>query len=526
MRTLRTTLCGTLWLIASLASAETEQTSVFGSDGAQFDNFGDCVDIDGALMVVGAPFQDPGGVDAQGAVYVFESDGIGGWNEIKKIVAPDGVAFDQLGTDVAISGDTIAAGATGVDGPSGFSEGAAYIFRRDEGGVNNWGMVRKVVASTVVDAIADYGAAVDLQGDTLVVGARTAYSSANGGAFIYGKDVGGTDNWGIVQDLVDDVFDSNASFGVDVAVDGDVLVVGAENLDEVQGTFNNEGGIYIFTRSGGTWTQSAKLFASDSEDNARYGSAVAISGDVIVVGASGTDGPGFSAGTVYVIEKTGPGDGDWAETEVLFADVRNSSDSFGRHVSVLGDTLVVGASGVDNMGKGFRFDRSGNDWSLTTTYTASDGISGDNLGVGSAMAPGVIALGAPLTDEGGVYLYPFAAVGPTGPGSIPSVSLTVDKAAVAGNLTLSWGASCGADARDYGIYEGQLGNWYSHQSITCTDSGADLTEEIVPLIGDRYFLVVPLGDTDEGGYGTDSGGAERPVGMPACAVSRQSAVCP
>ncbi len=93
-------------------------------------------------------------------------------------------------------------------------------------------------------------------------------------------------------------------------------------------------------------------------------------------------------------------------------------------------------------------------------------------------------------------------------------------------LVLSWGPSCSAGAEDYAIYEGQLGNWYSHLPVDCSDDGADLTEEIITAPGDRYYLVVPINPTEEGSYSTNGDGGERPVGASACVAAQSIDACP
>ncbi len=111
------------------------------------------------------------------------------------------------------------------------------------------------------------------------------------------------------------------------------------------------------------------------------------------------------------------------------------------------------------------------------------------------------------------------------PGRVPMI--TVDRSAVTpGNLTISWSASCSSGAEDYGIHEGQIGSWYSHTQIDCSDDGGDLTEEITPSAGDRYYLVVPHHPDDEGSYGVDSSALERPVGGAVCAAMQTLAPCP
>ena len=115
---------------------------------------------------------------------------------------------------------------------------------------------------------------------------------------------------------------------------------------------------------------------------------------------------------------------------------------------------------------------------------------------------------------------------PGAPGRLTDL-IAVDRSPTFPNrLVLSWGPSCSAGAEDYAIYEGQLGNWYSHLPVDCSDDGADLTEEIITAPGNRYYLVVPINPTDEGSYGTNGDGEERPVGASACVAAQSIDACP
>ncbi len=115
-------------------------------------------------------------------------------------------------------------------------------------------------------------------------------------------------------------------------------------------------------------------------------------------------------------------------------------------------------------------------------------------------------------------------VAPSAPGEVPS-SLAVARAA-GGDVTLTWGASCGPGAVDYAIYEGTLGSWYTHAPVACHDVAGDLTETITPSAGDRYFLLVPLAISDEGSYGAGPSGIERPRGASVCEATQSLASCP
>jgi hypothetical protein len=118
-------------------------------------------------------------------------------------------------------------------------------------------------------------------------------------------------------------------------------------------------------------------------------------------------------------------------------------------------------------------------------------------------------------------------------GRVPA-NIIVDKAvAPAGDLVITWSASCSQGADDYGIYEGTLGVWYSHTANDCLDDGPPLTEQITPMApGDRYFLVVPYsGCRGEGSYGSCNtavclAGDERPPGGATCAKPHVVTCCP
>jgi hypothetical protein len=109
------------------------------------------------------------------------------------------------------------------------------------------------------------------------------------------------------------------------------------------------------------------------------------------------------------------------------------------------------------------------------------------------------------------------------PGRVPP-TIHVDKAP--GAVTVSWSPSCSGGADDYEIYEGTIGSWYSHTSKVCTDTGHDFTETFVPGAGSDYYLVVPKDSYEEGSYGRNSSGAERPVGIATCVAPQVLSDCP
>ncbi len=105
--------------------------------------------------------------------------------------------------------------------------------------------------------------------------------------------------------------------------------------------------------------------------------------------------------------------------------------------------------------------------------------------------------------------------------------MTVDKVAGSTALQVRWSPSCDSGVEDYGIFEGVLGNWYSHQIVTCSDGASDLSEEFDPADGNRYYLVAPWGGATDGSFGEAGSGIERPAAVDGfCAASHAPSACP
>jgi ribonuclease BN (tRNA processing enzyme) len=309
---------------------------LIASDGTADDWFGYSVAISGDTVVVGAYGDD----SSKGAAYVFvrNQGGADNWGQVKKLTASDGVANDYFGWSVALSGDTIVVGAYGDDG----YRGAVYVFARNQGGANNWGQVKKLVAAdwAVWDC---FGMSVALSGDAMVVGAFMD-DSVKGAAYVFARNQGGADNWGQVKKLTASDGIVQDSFGESVAISGDTVVVGAPDHN------GHRGAAYVFARNQGgadQWGQLKKLTASDGVDFDRFGVVVAISGDTVVAGKINQN-PGLTKGAAYVFARNQGGADQWGQVKKLTAADGAADDSFGVSVAISGDTVVVGAYGDDS----------------------------------------------------------------------------------------------------------------------------------------------------------------------------------
>jgi uncharacterized protein with FMN-binding domain len=183
--------------------------------------------------------------------------------------------------------------------------------------------------------------------------------------------------------------------GWSIALDGDTAVVGAPSDDIGQTT--DQGSAYVFTRNGGVWTQQQRLIANDGGAGDYFGNSVAISGDTVVVGAFLDDVvANANQGSVYVFVRSG---GVWTQQQKLTANDGAASDNFGSAVAINGDTVVVGAE-QDNIGtnsiqgSAYVFIRSGNNWAQKQKLTANDGTANDHFGSAVAISSDTIVVGA------------------------------------------------------------------------------------------------------------------------------------
>lgn len=252
------------------------------SDASNNDEFGTSVDIDQDVVVVGAPNEDLSPSSNNGAIYVFHRDngGAENWGQIAQRRAADKVTGDLFGASVSVSTPYIFVGSRMSD-PLGLESGSVYVFERDLSTANNWGERQKI---TAIDGVAgdQFGVSVSVDGTTAVVGSYfdNPSGSNSGSAYVYERTGGGT--WALTLKLEASDGEALDQFGYAVDIDGDNVVVGARYEN------TREGSIYIFNRDNGgpdAWGEVAKREPSDGSSFDQFGSSVAISGCTAMVGA-------------------------------------------------------------------------------------------------------------------------------------------------------------------------------------------------------------------------------------------------
>ena len=191
-----------------------ELAHLTASDWVYGENFGGAISLSGDRLLVGASNDDNETVPApnQGAAYLFARDqgGDGAWGQVIKLTAADGQANDQFGNSVSLSGDTALVGASYADVGSWPDQGAAYLFERNQGGTDAWGQSAKLAYPGIGEG-KWFGSSTNLSasggaGDLAFVGAPRASIGlpANLGAvFIFQRDLGGSNAWGLLKTLYD-----------------------------------------------------------------------------------------------------------------------------------------------------------------------------------------------------------------------------------------------------------------------------------------------------------------------------------
>lgn len=343
-----------------------------------------------------------GGHGGNGQAYVFTKTG-STWSEQQKLTASDAASGDEFGYAVWIDGDTCIVGADREDG-AGTNRGAAYVFTRS-GGV--WTQQQKLTASDAANNDF-FGSCVCVLGDTCLIGAprQASGGTLRGAVYVFTRS-GGV--WTQVQKLTASDAADNNLFGDSISIDGTTCVIGCSRNDSL-GT--DAGAAYVFTESGGVWTQQQKLTASDGAAGDYFGLSVSVSTDTCVVGAP-YDGGANEYGSAYVFTRSG---GVWTQQQKLTLSSPTTEDHFGFSLCVVGDECMIGRPGpispISGVGSAYFFTRTGGVW--TQQQTLSEGSSGDcfTSWKGVHFSGSYCVIGAYTSDSnaGSIWIFKYAAL--------------------------------------------------------------------------------------------------------------------
>lgn len=379
------------WALAGATRAEPPHTFVeegLVATESYEDYLGAAVAIDGDTLLAAPGWND--------YVEVFVRDASGSWQQdylqsYQRLAASDATTeictdpvyhvchHDGFGMDLAISGDTLVIGAP-WNKVAGEDAGAAYVYVRDSTGL--WALDRRL-DPPVPGPFNEFGVAVDIEGNKILVGARGAYDGA-GAVYVYKHQ---RRAWRLVQTIVGNGSDG---LGADLVLDGNRFLVSAA------------GRAFVFKRGkGGVWSQSAELDVGALPQYAfQY---LALDGPRAAVGEAG------QTRTVAVFRKAGQA---WRRVQTLESPVPTGENSdFGEAVSLLGNVLAIGdpEAREDSECPGLThvYDFAGGQWVHRQTLAMEEGCWGyASLGYALAMDGARLAVGAPYyRAEGAIMVY-------------------------------------------------------------------------------------------------------------------------
>ena len=311
--------------------------------------------------------------------------------ELATLVASDGAAFDGFGGSVSLSGDTLAVGVPSDDVGANVNQGSVRVFVRSG---SAWTLQSTLTAADG-SASDQFGASVSLSGDTLAVGVPTDAVGANTNQGSVRVFVRSGTVWTAQATVTASDGAAYDGFGRSVSLSGDWLAVGVQQ-DDVGGVVD-QGSVRVFLRSLAAWGPQATLTASDGAASDRFGVTVSLDGDTLAVGVPyDVVGANGSQGSVRVFTR---GSAGWTAQATLTASDGASADLFGHSVSLSGGVLAVGApyddvGGIAEQGSVRMFARSGGVWNPQQTLTASDGATADLFGDAVSLSGDTLAVGA------------------------------------------------------------------------------------------------------------------------------------
>ncbi len=385
-----TILALTLMAVPTQTICVHERSKLTWMSAGQNDEFGRSCDLHDQTLIVGAPRDKSTAGPGQGAAYVYTRTG-SGWGFDAWLFAPDAAQGDRFGTTVTIDADTAIVGAPKDDG-LGSQSVSAYVLT-----LNGccWNFQSKLLPSDggPNERFGDYQ---DFEGTFAVFGVPIhagTVGSYSGAVYVFER--AGT-TWSQQAKLVASDAAVGDRFGTTVSLSGNWLAVGAP-LDDDLGF--SSGSVYLFEWTGTTWLERTKVLAFGGGPGDCFG-AVSLVEDSLVVGAPGHDLPQQDCGAIYVFRALGS---TWAPETILQAPSPAPFGGFGAILAFDGQTLACGlpssTPATASTGSAVAFARQGSTWSAPLEFSASDAAQDDEFGASVLAAGDVVLVGAPLDDD-------------------------------------------------------------------------------------------------------------------------------
>ena len=319
---------GKIYVYKYISSSWTLIKEITPSDHSTSDYFGVAFDVYGDYLVAGSPADDDAGSNT-GSLYIFKRNegGADNWGEIKKIPNPgypgETINTGQIGFySVAIYGDYIVGGCKyqkiTVNGSLVQNAGAAYIFRKDEGGSDNWGLIHSLKCGDITSSGSVYfGGSVSISDDVLVIGAKEAIGY--GAAYVYIRT---NTTWNYSERLIGDDkkyggAGSPSYNGMVVETDGKKILSHAVN-GEVSGAYPNSGIVFLYVKNAqNKFIEKTAFGAVDSTVNWCFGRTLAMNNDTICIGAFGDNTVVTNGGSVSIFKRHNGGINNWGLAKII-----------------------------------------------------------------------------------------------------------------------------------------------------------------------------------------------------------------
>ncbi len=392
-------LLGIVWIPIAPVDAQgdnwEETQRLLPSTGQPEDKFGRVVAVDGNRMVIGSHYDDDLG-NFSGSATVYERDiNSGTWQEGQLLLASNASSMDFFGHSVAIAGNHIFVGAIGADGSSS-SNGAVYVFERDTQGT--WQEIQILVAN-VVNSSNSFGETVVVDGDLLAIGDPTGSTIFSGSVFLYQRDAQ-TGQWSQIQHLIPpDTRGNQQSFGRSIAIHDDSILIGRP--EHSAGIGFGVGSAYVYQRdpADGSWILEQHLFSSTAQEYEGFGGSVAIDDGVLVISAFAPYvGPTVPPASTRIFERN-PDTDLWHETQQLDCPNGCGGPTY-QAIAVEQDILAIGSTDTDSVTI-YRKDPESCQWLEAQQLTSSAGNSAVGFGTSIGISGRTIVVGAPDDDEQG-----------------------------------------------------------------------------------------------------------------------------
>ena len=306
--------------------------------------YGARIELDGDTLAISALGEGAALGSAEGSVYMFERTG-GTWNQVAKLVSPAPVWQGSFGNGLALEGDTLLVGATGEE-----LGGVVYVFERDPVS-RQWQHTGRI--DHPFPAEDDYfGNPIVLQGDFAAVAApwRDDGEALDSGTVYTFRRSG--DTWALETELAPPAPFLAQGFGRHAMdIDGNTLVIGNYGHET---TYDNDGAAFVYTHDGAAWSPQATLLPGDLTHIGSFGWSVDLEGDRLAVGSLYARGFSFRSGGAYIFERSA---GTWTQTAKLYASDGDFMEMFGWYVELDGDTVAVSSHRDDDFqGTVYTFD--------------------------------------------------------------------------------------------------------------------------------------------------------------------------